>query len=368
MSSNEPADAAPARRPPISRRALRVVLLALAPLAAALVGLYFYATGGRFVTTENAYVKSDKVAVSTDVAGRVAEVLVADNQIVQPGTPLFRLDPEPFRIALDQTEARVKAVRAEIEATRALYRQKKQDLAKAEIDITFNKREFERQQQLVQQGHATRSKFDQALHNLEQSQQATNAIRETINEVVAQLGGDPNIPTENHPKFLAARSQRDDAALDLRRIEVKAPIEGIVTRMTLQPGEHVEKGTPVFSIVRTTDMWVEANLKETELTYVRVGQPAKITVDAYPGAVWQAKVESISPATGAEFSLLPPQNATGNWVKVVQRVPVKLVIQPKGDAPALRAGISVVVEIDTGHEREMPSFFRSATAVFKNGN
>ena len=368
MSSTQQAEPAPTRYPSASRRMLRVVLLALAPLVAALVGFYFYATGGRYVTTENAYVKSDKVAVSADVAGRVKEVVITDNQIVQPGDPLFRLDPEPFRIVLDEAEAKLRAVRSEIEATRAQYRQRRQDLTKAEIDITFNKREFERQQQLIQQGHVTRSKFDEALHKLEQSQQLTNAIREQINEVLAQLGGDPNILVDNHPKYMEARSKRDDSALDLRRIEVKAPIDGIVTRMTLQPGEHVEKGTPVFSIVRQTGMWVEANLKETELTHVRVGQSAKITVDAYPGAVWRARVDSISPATGAEFSLLPPQNATGNWVKVVQRIPVKLAIEPQKDAPPLRAGISVVVEIDTGHERKISAFVRSSPAFNKNGS
>ncbi len=368
MTSTQHAEPAPMRHPPASRRMLRVVLLALAPLVAALVGFYFYATGGRYVTTENAYVKSDKVAVSADVAGRVKEVVIADNQIVQPGDPLFRLDPEPFRIVLDEAEAKLRAVRSEIESTRALYRQRKQDLTKAEIDITFNKREFERQQQLIQQGHVTRSKFDEALHKLEQSQQLTNAIREQINEVLAQLGGDPNILVDNHPKYMEARSKRDDSALDLRRVEIKAPIDGIVTRMTLQPGEHVEKGTPVFSIVRQTGMWVEANLKETELTHVRVGQPAKITIDAYPGVVWRARVDSISPATGAEFSLLPPQNATGNWVKVVQRIPVKVAIEPQQDAPPLRAGISVVVEIDTGHERKISAFVRTAPAFIKNGS
>jgi membrane fusion protein, multidrug efflux system len=366
MSDTAQTSSTGARGRRMSRGMVRVVLLAVAPLAAALVGIYFYATGGRYVTTENAYVKSDKVAVSTDVTGRVIEVAVVDNQTVKPGDLLFKLDPEPFKIALDESDAKMRAVRTEVEALRALYRQKKQDLVRYELDITFNKREFERQQQLMQAGQATRSRFDTAMHDLEKSQQQINSARETIAEVVAQLGGDPNIPVEKHPMYLQAKSVRDEAELNLRRIGVFAPIEGIVTRMTLQPGEHVERGTPVFSIVKTTNMWVEANLKETELTHVRPGQTAKITVDTYPGVAWEAKVDSISPATGAEFSLLPPQNATGNWVKVVQRVPVKLVIEPRPDAPPLRAGISVVVEIDTKHERELPSFVRTATAVFKN--
>lgn len=342
-----------------------MLLLAFAPVVAALIGLYFYATGGRYVSTENSYVKSDKVAISTDVTGRVIEVKVVDNQLVKAGDLLFRLDPEPFKLSLDEAEARMRSTRAEIEATKSLYRQKQQELNMAEIDIKFAQTEFERQQQLIKQGYASRAKFDSAQHLLNQAQQQAKTAREQMAEVAANLGGDPSIPAEQNPKYLQAKSKRDDAALDLRRIDIYAPIEGIVTRMTLQPGEHVDRGTPVFSVVRTTSMWVEANLKETELTYVRVGQPAKITVDAYPGYAWDAKVESISPATGAEFSLLPPQNATGNWVKVVQRVPVRLAIEPRADAPPLRAGISVVVEIDTGHEREMPTFVRSALALFK---
>jgi membrane fusion protein (multidrug efflux system) len=349
-----------------SKRLVRVVLLALAPVIALFVGVYFYATGGRYVTTENAYVKSDKVAISTDVSGRVVDVKIADNENVKAGTLLFKLDPEPFRIALEEAEAKLRATRTEVEALRAQYRQKRQDLTKAEIDITFAKREFERQQQLVQQGHVTRSKFDDAMQRVERAQQQANAAREEMNQVAANLAGDPNLAVEDHPKYLEALSKRDDAALDLRRVDVHAPIDGVVTRMTLQPGEHVERGSPVFSIVKTSAMWVEANLKETELTHVRPGQTAEITVDAYPGYAWKAKVESVSPATGAEFSLLPPQNATGNWVKVVQRIPVKLIIEPRDDAPPLRAGISVVVEIDTGHEREMLSFLRATKPKANN--
>ncbi|MHB1218660.1 MAG: HlyD family secretion protein [Alphaproteobacteria bacterium] len=347
---------ASSRRFSFSRRFVRLILLAVAPVAAALIGLYFYATGGRYISTENAYIKSDKVAISTDVTGRVVEVKVVDNQMVKAGDLLFRLDPEPFKLSLDEAEARVRSTRTEIEAMRAQYRQKQQELNKAEIDIQFAQTEFDRQQQLIKQGYASRSKFDAAQYLLNQSQQAAKAAREQMAEVAANLGGSPGVPIEQNPRYLQAVSKRDDAALDLRRVVVYAPIEGIVTRMTLQAGEHVERGTPVFSVVKATSMWVEANLKETELTYVRVGQPAKVTVDAYPGYSWDAKVESISPATGAEFSLLPPQNATGNWVKVVQRVPVRLAIEPRTDAPPLRAGISVVAEIDTGHERKMPSF------------
>jgi membrane fusion protein (multidrug efflux system) len=348
------------------KRMLRVVLLALAPIVAILAGGYFYVTGGRIVSTENAYVKADKVAVSTDVDGRVIQVSITDNQSIRAGQLLFRLDPEPFRIALEESEANMRSVSSQIEATRAQLRQKHQELNMAEVDISFMRREFERQRQLVEKGHVSKAKYDQAIRNLEMAQQEANEIREQINEVIANLAGDPNVLIEKHPNYLEAKSIRDEVALALRQTEIYAPIDGIATRMTLQPGEYVEAGEPIFSIVNTNNFWVEANLKETELTYIVVGQRATIKVDAYPDVVWQAVIESISPATGAEFSLLPPQNATGNWVKVVQRIPVKLKLEDIDGMPSLRAGMSVLVEIDTLHEREMPSLLRSALGWIKD--
>jgi membrane fusion protein (multidrug efflux system) len=360
MSSPENENQPEQRRISPRKGLVRVILLALAPIVAVLAGGYFYVTGGRIVSTENAYVKADKVAVSTDVDGRVIQVSINDNQPIRAGQLLFRLDPEPFRISLEEAEANMRTVGARIEATRAQLRQKHESLNMAEVDISYMRREFERQRQLVEKGHASKAKYDAAMHNLELAQQGANEIREAINEVIANLAGDPNIAIEKHPTYLEAKSIRDEVALALRRTEIYAPIDGIATRMTLQPGEYVEAGEPIFSIVETDKVWVEANLKETELTYVVVGQEATIKVDAYPGVVWLAEIESISPATGAEFSLLPPQNATGNWVKVVQRIPVKLKIQEEEGMPALRAGMSVRVEIDTLHEREMPSLLRSA--------
>ena len=369
MSSDQTEPQQRPRPPSRHRRLTRFTLLALAPVVAILVGGYYYAIGGRYVSTENAYVKTDKVAISTDIDGRVIKVSVVDNQLVDLGDLLFSLDPEPYRIELSETESQLRQVRSEVEALRASLRQQRQELNKAEIDITYWRREFERQKQLIKKGHASKSKYDLALHDLELAQQQANSIREEINEVIANLNGHPDAPSELHPRYMEAKARRDEAELNLRRAEIGAPIAGIVTRMTLQPGEYVEEGTPVFSIVQVHHPWVEANLKETDLANVRVGQAATITVDAYPGALWNATIQSISPATGAEFSLLPPQNATGNWVKVVQRIPVKLVIdqpQPNG-VPPLRAGMSVEVRIDTLHEREMPSFVKSSVGWVKNG-
>ena len=350
------------------KRLVRVVLLSLAPIVAILVGGYLYATGGRIISTENAYVKADKVAISTDIDGRVIEVTATDNQVVKAGDLLFRLDPEPYRIALGQAEAKLRTVAAEIEATRALHRQKIQALNRTEINIGYMRRKFERQRQLSEKGHASKAKYDDAEHNLELARQASNAMREHISEVVANLGGDPDISIEQHPDYLAARSVWDEAALALKRTEIYAPIDGVVTRMTVQPGEWFEEGEPIFSIVDTGRHWVEANLKETELTYVYEGLKALIKIDAYPGLVWEATVDSISPATGAEFSLLPPQNATGNWVKVVQRIPVHLALGERDNLPPLRAGMSVRVEIDTERDREVRGFVSSTFGLIKDKN
>ncbi len=342
-------------------RSLRTILLVGVPLVALLVAGYFYLLTGRIVSTENAYVRADRVSVSADVSGRVVAVNVREYQIVKPDDVLFRLDEEPFRIALDQAEAQLSAARRDIESLRATYQAKRADLEHQQESIAFLKREYERQMSLVQRSLVPMSQLDEATHNLQSAQLQADTIRQDLAKALNDLGGQPDAPTGQHPRVKQAVAQRDQADLNLRRTVVRASIQGIVGPTTLQPGEYVQVGTPVFSLVGS-EAWVEANLKETELTYARVGQPAKITIDAYPGYTWAARVASISPATGAEFSLLPPQNATGNWVKVVQRVPVKLQIDAPPGMPPLRTGMSANVEIDTGHEREMPEFVRKALA------
>lgn len=342
-------------------RFLRAILLVGVPLIALIVAGYFYLVSGRTVSTENAYVRSERVSVSADVSGRVVAVNVHEYQLVKPGELLFRLDEEPFRIALAQAEAQLSATRRDIESLRATYQAKRADLEHQQESIAFLKKEYERQKGLVERSLVPMSQLDEATHNLQSAQLQADAIRQDLAKALNDLGGQPDVPTDQHPRVKQAVAMRDQADLNLRRTVVKAPIEGIVGPTTLQPGEYVQVGTPVFSVVGT-EPWVEANLKETELTYTRVGQQAKITIDAYPGFVWSATVASISPATGAEFSLLPPQNATGNWVKVVQRVPVKIKIEPRPGMPPLRTGMSATVDIDTGHEREMPEFVRKALA------
>ena len=353
----------PAKR--FARRLGRVLLLTLGPVVVAGAGSYYYMTSGRYVITENAYIKMDKVAISADVSGHVEYVGVQENDFVEKGQILFRLDPERYRIALDRRKAEFAVARAGVEALRAVHRQKLAEFRVANHDVDYYQSQFERAAGLQKKGYASQAKFDKAKRDWLMSKQKIEAIRQDIAGVRARLGGDIKMPTIEHPLVLEALADRDRALLDLKRTAILAPQAGTVTNIELQVGEYVAAGRPVFSIVSAEPLWIEANLKETDLTYVREGQQARVEVDAYPDREWPATVVGISPATGAEFSLLPPQNASGNWVKVVQRLPVRLVLQRRPDDPPLRAGMSVRVAIDTGHERVLPGFIDSALAWAK---
>jgi membrane fusion protein (multidrug efflux system) len=211
---------------------------------------------------------------------------------------------------------------------------------------------------LKARGMGREESYDEARHNLDAAQRKLDSSRQRARSVVASLGGDANHPPERHPRFLQAKAARDTAQVDLARTRVVAPSAGVVSNMKLQAGEHVARGVPVFSLIESGHVWVEANYKETQLTYVREGQHVTVSADAYPGSLWQARVSAIAPATGAEFAVLPPQNATGNWVKVVQRIPVVIQLDPAADAPPLRAGMTVSVSIDTGRERTVSGSLR----------
>lgn len=346
------------------RRGLtRIILLLVVPLIAAITGIYAYAIGGRYVTTENAYIKANMIAVSPNISGRVVEVKIEDNQAIRQHDVLFQIESQPPRIAISKAEAHLNTVANEIEAKRAEYAQIEAEIDKVLERQKFLKRQYERQQKLRKRGVAAAVRLDEAESELATSAQTVRALRQKIRRVVADLGGNPLIELENHPNFLVAKAELDQAKLMLGYATVVAPADGIVSRMRLQPGEWVEDGEPVFSIIENTSIWVEANLKETQLTHVEVGQDVTIEVDAYPDVLWEGRVESISAATGAEFSILPPQNATGNWVKVVQRLPVHITILQNLDQPLLRAGMTVSVSIDTERERELMGFLRGMWGV-----
>lgn len=344
--------------PPPARargKLLRNVMIGLVgPLVAVGVGLWLYLAGGRYVATDNAYVKADKIAVSPDISGRVVAVGVKADQPVERGAMLFRIDPEPHRIALEKAEARLAAAMRDAEALKALYQQKMARRLLAEGDVSFHAQAHERQLTLSRKGVVSQSGMDTAEKSLRNARDQIAVVAQEMAEVLARLGGNPAALAESQPAVREARAERDSAALDLARTEVRAPAAGIVTNFDLQPGEHVTAGRVVFSLVSTEEVWIQANFKETELTYVKPGQPASIHVDTYPDSDRVARVASISSATGAEFALLPAQNATGNWVKVVQRLPVRLKLQQQAGEPPLRAGMSVTVTIDTGRARQLP--------------
>ena len=339
------------------RKVARAVLLLGVPLVVAALALYFYARGGRHLETDNAYVKAHIVAVSAEVTGRVEEVAVRDNQAVTRGQLLFRIDSAPFETALARARAQISNARTEVETLRADLRVARAEAVEAQERIRFLGLQLERQQRLKEKGMVREEAFDEARHNLEAARARLTALQERAARSLASLGGDANLPAERHARVMEAQATLDTAALELARTRVTAPTAGTVSNLKLQPGMNVARGVAIFSLIQSGEPWIEANFKETQLGGMRVGQVARVVADAYPGVEWRARVSAIAPATGAEFALLPPQNATGNWIKVVQRVPVLFSIEPAGNAadrPALRAGMTVSVSIDTGRSRGLP--------------
>ena len=343
----------------IGRFALRTVLLVVVPLVAVAIGTYIYAESGRYVTTENAYIKSNVVAISSDVSGRVEWVGVDDNTLVREGQILFRLDQQPFKIALERSEAELELMRTQVEHLRADYHEAVAQVAAEEEKVKFLTRQLARQKTLKERKLASEQAYDVAAHDLSLARRQVRVLRQRVHGVLQSLGGDPAIEAQEHPRFLRARTERDQAMIALADTTVEAPVDGVVSNMKLQAGEYVEEGHAVFTVIENGKVWVEANLKETQLTHVLEGQTASITVDAYPGVEWPATVGAIAPATGAEFAVLPPQNATGNWVKVVQRIPVLLDVEQPPKGHPLRAGMTVTVAIDTERERAMPVSLRA---------
>ncbi len=342
----------------MSRIANRVVLLVVVPVIALGVVAYFYAAGGRYVSTQNAYIKAKLVSISTDIDGRVIEVRAENNQRVKARELLFRVDPQPAKIALAGAQAELVNVRQQIESLRTHYQQGQMEINAAKERIRFLTRVYNRQTRIKNQGLGTETQFDEAEHNLEMARRSLEVARQRSSIVLAQLGGNPRIPTEEHALFIAATAKRDQAARQLQYTSIYAPKDGILSNVNLEVGEYVETGKPIFALVAIDDIWVEANLKESQLTHVRENQRATVVVDAYPDRALSATVESLSPTTGAVFAVLPPQNATGNWVKVVQRIPVRLRFDDTLGYPPLRAGMTVTVSIDTEHKRELLSLLR----------
>ncbi|RWP40111.1 HlyD family secretion protein [Mesorhizobium sp.] len=349
--------------PKKKRRVGRFLLMFALPVALIAGGSYVWVTGGRYQETENANLQQAKVSIAADTAGRIVQVDIFDNQSVKQGDVLFAIDPEPYRIALAQADAAVAGARLNVEQLRAAY---SQALAQEKSDasqVDYAQSQYDRAADLARKGINAKSSLDEARNDLDKAKQQLAVAEQGILSAKAGLGGNPDIETDKHPTVMAALAARDKAAYDLAQTTVRAPADGIVSQAaSFKVGQYVGSGTPLFSLVETGDTWIDANFKETQLTHMKPGQKAEIVVDTYPGKTFEATVKAIGAGTGAEFSLLPAQNATGNWVKVTQRIPVRLELADADAKMALRTGMSATVTVDTGVSRGLPSIFGHATA------
>jgi membrane fusion protein, multidrug efflux system len=334
------------------RERLRLPLMIGGPLLVAAAALYVYLTGGRYQSTDDAYVRAAQVSISANVSGRVSEVDVHDNERVLRGQTLFRIDERPFRIAVEEAQARLASTRLSIESLKATYRQRLADLRAAQSALEYQQRESERQTRLLRSGIASQAQVERAQLARNQAQQNVAAVEQQIGSTLASLGGVPDLPVDRHPNVQQAQAELDRARLNLSYTLIAAPIDGTVTRVEqLQVGDYINAANPAFALVSTHDLWIEANFKEDQLTHMRPGESSEVRIDAYPDRTFTARIASVSPGTGSEFSLLPPENATGNWVKVVQRLPVRLELE--GTLPPLRSGLSAWVRVDTEHRRRL---------------
>jgi membrane fusion protein (multidrug efflux system) len=351
-----------APRESIRRSWVRRMLFLLLPLAL-IAGSAWYVVGGRVMYTEDAYVNADKVGISTDVAGTVAEVEVHDNQQVAAGQVLYRLDAWQFVIALANAKANRAQVALNLESMKRDYRRMVTDAAAEQSQVALDRTRYERATRLLTSGVESRAGYDQAQYTLRTDQSKLEALREDARVQLARLGDNPDIPATQLPQYQQANAQVAEAERELLHTVVTAPFAGIVTNVpAIAPGKFLPASTTAFYLVDTHHVWIDATPKETQLTYVRPGQLASVSVDTYPGVRWYGTVDSLSPAAAQEFALLPAQNTSGNWVKVVQRVQMRIRVDT-GDAqlPPLRAGMSTEVYVDTGHPRGLPHFL---TALF----
>jgi membrane fusion protein, multidrug efflux system len=345
---------------PTRRRWVRRALFLLLPLAL-IGGGYRYVVGGQIMSTDDAYVNADKVGISTDVSGTVSEVDVTDNQQVAAGQVLYRLDPLQFQIALANTQANRAQIALTLDSMKRDYRRMLTDAAAEQAQVALDRTRYERATRLLTSGVESRAGYDQAQYTQQADQSKLEALRQEARVQLARLGGNPDVQTAQFPQYVQANAQVAEAQRELVHTVVLAPFAGIVTNVpAIAPGKYLPASTTAFNLVDTQHVWIDATPKETELTYVRPGQPASLIVDTYPNIRWRGTVESLSPAAAQEFALLPAQNTSGNWVKVVQRVNMRIRVDTSNRRmPPLRAGMSVEVDIDTAHQRGLPHFLTS---------
>jgi membrane fusion protein, multidrug efflux system len=349
------------------RRYRRFLLLVVLPLAALIGGVTFYLSGGRYVGTDDAYVGAQKVLITPDISGKIDKVVVREGQHVNAGDVLFEIDPVPFRLAVDQAKATLEQAHTTYDNLVANIKIYGQMLDLAQQGVDLKQRDVDRKTSLVKSNVGSQLDLDNAANAMVTAGAQAQFIKQQLSNAKTQLLGKPDLPLEQFPPYAQAKAALEQAERNLDHTAMRAPMPGIATQVDqIQLGRFVMAGTPVFSVVDIDNPWVDANPKESDFTYVAVGQPVTLDVDAFPNHLFKGTVGSLSPGTGAQFAILPPQNATGNFVKVVQRVPVRIYFDKDDKFVArLKAGMSVYATIDTGHKRTLAGLLGLSPASAK---
>jgi membrane fusion protein, multidrug efflux system len=350
---------------PFIRRFRRTFLLIVLPLLAVIGGLAFYLNGGRYVTTDDAYVGAQKVLITPDISGKIIHVAVKEGQQVSTGDIMFQIDPVPFQLALAQARAKLDDAKTSHDNLVANVKLYGQTIDLVNAGIALKQRDVDRKSSLVKSATGSQLDLDNSATALVTAQAQLQLIKQQNSTALNQLLGNPDLPLEQFPAYMQAKAVLDDAQRNLDLTTVRAPMNGIATQVDqIQLGRFVMAGAPVFSVIDTSKPWVDANPKESDFTYVTVGQPVTVDVDAFPDHVFKGTIGSLSPGTGAQFAILPPQNATGNFVKVVQRVPVRIYFDSNDKyVQKLKAGMSAYTSIDTGHRRSLAVLLGLAPAA-----
>jgi len=355
-----PANLTPSGGRPRSR-GTRLVRYALMGGAAGLLvvgGGWYWLTGGRYISTTDSYVQANVLALATDVSGVVDAIPVREGAHVKTGEVLFRLDPLKFQLAVDQARAAVEQTRLDLEGLKADYLQSQRNQAARQAQVQADQATYQRYAELVKTRAVPQQQYDDARYKLQADEAQLGSAQAQVKSALARLDGNPDLPITESPAYKTALAKLGEAQREMNHAVVRAPYDGVVTQVSkLQVGQYVPAGTAAFGLVGDDEFWVAVQPKETELTFARPGDPATVTVDAYPGITWHGVIESIAPATDQQFSLLPAENSSGNWVKVVQRVPVRVTLLAIKGAPPLSSGMSAEVTIDTGHKRTLADLF-----------
>ena len=338
------------KEPVSTLQSKRFALLVAVPACVVFLSILLYLLGGRYISTDNAYVKADMIPLSPQISGVIQAVFVQENQYVKKDQVLYRIDPEPFKVALEKAKSKLAQAKTDIMALKANYREKQAEMSLARTKYNFSLRNKKRQLDLAAKHFASQSSLDDATESAEIAAQQIVTTTHNLQSLAESLAGNIDAPVEQHPTYLVAKAELEQAELDLAHTEIKAPVSGTIN-LPPKKGQYVSQGGIAMSLVANQHPWIEANFTEKELTYIRPGQKVTATIDIYPGKKWTGVVQSISPATGSEFSIIPAQNATGNWVKIAQRVAVRIQLDNENQNLRLRSGLSSWVEIDTEHKR-----------------